>query len=655
MTDTDKSQTSTLFWKKGQMLIELLIAIGLLGIFLPVLLTSYLTNTEGKVLREQRLTAHHLTVEATEALRIIRESGWDAVATNGTFHPQSTGTNWTLSNGSENIGLFTRSISIAEVYRDASGNIVTSGGTADPSTKEVTISISWSQPSTQLMETTFYLTRYLDNLVFSETTEADFLQGTNSGTAVTNNAGGEIVLGGGGSGDWCLPNDSIVAQLDLDQSAKAHVVSAREGKAFTGTDYGNQGYFTEIDIDQSDPPNLSIASTLTGYDTNDVFIDDTHAYIATDDTDKDIVIVDLATNQEVGYFDGDNSWRGFSWWGTARGVYVIGNVGYASIGTNLVTFDLSQKTGSRPQLDTINLSTLWWFPATGYRLMVVGEYAYVAIDFGSSEMRIIDVSDPSNLSVAGNANVNGNRGVDIFVNETGTRAYLATTKSNSKDELFIINTETKTGSLPILGSYDTDGMDPKDVSVVTDNKLIIAGTGGEEYQVVDISNDASPNRCGGLEVDEGVYGVSGILESDGDAFAYIVTKDPNNEFKVIEGGPGESFSSSGWFESSAFVSPTDAAFNYTSASFTIPTQTAANYQIAITDPVNNDCDQATYTFLGPDGTGSTFFTSDGQIHLDNDGAGYENPAKCLKYKVYLETIDTAFSPVFEDITINYSP
>ena len=124
---------------------------------------------------------------------------------------------------------------------------------------------------------------------------------------------------------------------------------------------------------------------------------------------------------------------------------MVGNTGYATAGAWMVTFDLTSKTGSRSGLDSV---FLW---GTGRRLQVVNNYAYVAVDWGSAEMRVINVSNRSNINSVATANVNGEYGREVFVNDTGTRAYLATTHSNSLREFVIINTTNKSGSLPILG------------------------------------------------------------------------------------------------------------------------------------------------------------------------------------------------------------
>ncbi|MDQ5951172.1 MAG: hypothetical protein QG639_449, partial [Patescibacteria group bacterium] len=581
---------------------------------------------------------------------VVREDDWQAFATNGTFHPVVAGSTWELTAGPETIDGLIRTVTIENVSRNTAGAIVTSGGTVDPSTKKVTISVSWNEPTTGHVESVHYLTRYLDNLSLTETTEADFTPGTSVGTAVVNNAGGEIILGSGGKGDWCEPNDYIVAEYDLPQGGKAKVVKAKEGTAFTGTD-SNTGVFVELGISQDDPPQISQASSIAGYETHDLVIDDNYAYIATGDTSKDVVIIDLNTNSEVGYFNDTH------WWGTANGVFVKGNVGYVTIGPKLHTFDLSSKSGQRPELDSVDLSPYWWYPATGYRLKVIGDYAYVALDFGDAELRLVNVSNPSNISRAGSANVNSERGKDVYVNETGTRAYLITDLSPNKRELFIINTQNKSGNLPMVGEYDANGMNPQGLALGTENKLIVVGTGGDEYQVIDISNESNPTLCGSVDIGNGIYGVSTVLEEDGEAFSYIVTKDGSAEFKIIEGGAGDAFASIGTFESKILTTSYPTAFNYILSDITLPLPgiTTAQYQVAVADQVSGSCTNANYVYFGPDGTSSTFYDDEGAIPLNDDGVGYENPGQCFRYKVYLETADSSSTPIVNSMIVNYSP
>jgi hypothetical protein len=83
--------------------------------------------------------------------------------------------------------------------------------------------------------------------------------------------------------------------------------------------------------------------------------------------------------------------------------------------------------------------------------------------------------------------------------------------------------------------------------------------------------------------------------------------------------------------------------------------TSAQYQVAIADPVDGSCTNANYVFIGPDGTSSTKFATSSALPLNNDGVGYENPGRCLKYRAYLSTTDYYVTPTLTDILFNFSP
>ena len=645
-------------FNKGQTLVELLIVIALLAILLPAIVMGLIASRDGKPQQEKRVQASQLMKESGEVVRIIREGGWANIETNGTFHPESSGTEWTLASGSETINGITRQIVISDVYRDSVTNaIVETGGVLDPSTKKIELSASWLLPIPSSLDSTFYLTRYLDNATYIQTTggypEADFNTGTHTGTNVVSNEGGEVVLGAGGYGDWCSPNESIVATLNLPGNGVAEAVSAIEGNAFTGTGGNSSGEsFVSIAISNDNPPNLSVAGTIDGYKTNDVFIIGSYALIATDDKQKDVVIIDLANNSEIGYYNGSNGLGNYR----AEGVFAVGSTGYVVIGTSLQTFDLSSFSGSRPGLDS---EFLW---GLGQDVYVVGDYAYVAVEYFFAEMRLVNVANPSNISLAARADVNGERGMEVYINETGTRAYLATDESLSKDELFIINTDfpasNKNNSnftLPVISSYDANGMDPRGLTGVPGNKIILVGLNGEEYQVIDVSNESLPVRCGGLEIGSGLYGVASVLEADGDVYSYVVSKDNENEFKVIRGGPGGSYSNEGVYESATFEIGYSTAFNRIIPNYDTPINTSVQFRIAIADPVSGSCSGANYVFTGYDGTDQTYYTGEDNIKFDNDGIEYENPARCFRYRAYLHSDDSSATPIFKDISINYSP
>lgn len=626
----------------GQLLVELLVAIGLASVLLPALLVGVMSSREGKAQEQQRLEATTLLREAVDASRSIKNktNNWATFAVNGTYHPVLASGAWSLALNSEVINGFTRQIVITSVNRDSSGNIVTSGGTTDdPSTKKVVITVSWSSPHASSVLSTLYLSRYSSE-IYTDTTWADFNGGTKNGVAVTSSSGGEVTLGAGGGGDWCSPNLSIAA-LDLPKNGVANAISAIEGKVAAGTGENASGVaFASIAVANTDPPTSSISGTFDSYKTNGVFTETNYAYLATDDNAKELVIIDLNNKNpdtgkyaEVGYFNtpGSNT--------NANSIYVSGNVGFLTAGSTLYTINLSSKSGSRAQLASKSL------PATGTKIIVVGEYAYVSIAGDTKELQVIrSTNGGATLANYGYADVNGEAAYDVYVNTTGTRTYLATGAAASLPEFFIINTSNKSAANPrfsLVGSYDASGMNPKGVAVVTGNKAILVGTGAEEYQVIDITTESSPSRCGGLQLDNGINGVASVLEADGDAYSYLITGDSSTELKIIEGGPGGHFVTSGTFESRTFTNNNQSGFNYLSFTIAEPSGTDIKFQVAV------NSDNVTWNYFGPGGTGSTFYDSADAIPFSVGSGTY------FRYKAFL-TGDGNASPVLYDTTINYS-
>lgn len=630
---------------KGQSIVEIMLVFGLLVTILPALVVGFMMSRSGKAQHNQRLQAVALLKETEEAVRSVRESGWSAFAANGTFHPIIVGSSWLLASGTDVIDGFTRSVDIEEVERSSAGDIVASGGTVDPSTKKVTATISWGTPFPSSVRSDFYLARF-DNLLYTQTTEADFNAGIKNAVAVTNTNGGEIVLGAGGGGNWCEPNLSIAA-LDLPKQGVANAITAIEGRIFAGTGDNSSGEsFVNINVNNSHPPVATILGTFDGYKTNDVFGEPNYGYIATDTNSKEIIIIDISTTpySEVGSFDAPGSTD-------ANSIFVLGNIGYMTQGNRFRNFDLSAKTASRPAIDSDGIALTGG--GTGRSIYIVGNYAYVTTN--ANTIVVIDLQNPSNLQFKMLMFMGGENAHDIVVNSTGTRGYIAKAKSATEREFRIVEIDLAGESFTTLGQYDTNDMDPKELILVPGNRAIIVGSGGQEYQVIDISDETNPVGCGGLSIDTGINGIASVLETDGDAYSYIITGDANEELKIIEGGPGGYFATAGTFESSIFDAGYETAFNRLSFTAVKPAQTDIILQVAAADAVSGHCSGASFAYVGPDGGPGTFFTIPDAIPLDNDGMVYENPGRCFRYKAYLSTSDTFASPVLEEVTVNYSP
>lgn len=616
----------------GSLIVELLIAFGLMSVLLPALLTGLVSSVNGGEGYGERVQATALLREGEETVRSIRATGWNNLQ-NGVFHTTIESGSWNLEAGSELINDFTRKITISEL---------------NPSLKKVDVEITWDSTISRTAQSTFYISRYLGNTVFLETTKAQFDLGTKSGTNVTNNSGGEVSLGAGGKADWCEPSISAINPIDLPKSGVANAITAIEGKVFAGTGDNASGVsFGKVTITNTDPPTGTIDATFDGYKTNGVFGDGNYAYLATDNNSKEIVIINLNSivsgkYQEAGSFNAPSN-------GNGNSVFVTSTYGYmtGSVGNKLYNFN---KVGSNLSLDADGVS----LDSIGNKINVVGNYAYIATDGTTNQLNIVDISNPSNLTRITSFSVNGLNGKDLYVSANGNRVYLVTSESVTKNEFFVIDVTNK--NFPaILGSYDTNGMSPRGVTVVPGNKAIVVGTGGtQQYQVVDITTETNPVHCtsgdrsGGIAIATGVNGISSVLESDGDAYSYIITGDAGSELKIIEGGPGGKYSTEGTFESKTFDMGSEVAFNFYTTTEFLPNGVTSDitYQFAGADPINGSCSGVSFTFQDP---------VNFQIPLDSNSVGYENPARCFRYKVFFTTNDPAYSPALNDITINYSP
>jgi hypothetical protein len=109
----------------------------------------------------------------------------------------------------------------------------------------------------------------------------------------------------------------------------------------------------------------------------------------------------------------------------------------------------------------------------------------------------------------------------------------------------------------------------------------------------------------------------------------------------------EDYTSNGNITSSTFDTGANSNFRqvvWNSASQPIQTgESSVRVQIA----TNND--NITWNFIGPDGTSSTYYTlSDQNISSTHNGHRY------LRYRLYLSTLDTIFTPFVSDISFTYT-
>ncbi len=654
-----------------------MLAMGLAAVLLPALLTGVVSSTEGKAQQLQREDAVAWARGALEAVRVIIDSGWTSFAVDGTYHLASGSGAWVMPmpTGAETVNGFTRSVVVSDVYRDATGAIGLSG-TPDPSTKKVDAIVSWNSPTNYTLDLPMYVTRYFDNLSWIQTTQADFNAGVNSGTAVTNNNGGEVTLGaGGGGGNWCDPSLSVTS-VDLSGQGVPTAIAAYPGTVVTGTGGNASGpTFAEINVAGNNPPVATVSGQFDNSKSNGVFTENNYGYIATTNHSQEIQILDMGsvsgsppTFSEIGWFDAPGQGQGNS-------VYVLNNVGYMTDGNQFYTFglgsgDLAGHSGSRPQLNTTFVPTL---AGTGSKVTVVSAngktYAYVAVNSATTQLQVIDVTDPTTPVIVASSNLgNGQPGTDVSVN--GSTAYVVTSyASGSLNDFFSVNIATPSGTLTPEGGASTNGMSPMGVAWLTGNRAVVVGTGGTyQYQVMDVTNPASPTACthngvtAGLAISGGAFAVAAVLQPDGYAYSYIVTGDTHAELKMILGGNGGTYVNSGTYTSTYKNAGGSTAWNRFQANIDQPQNTSLGIQVAVAAAVGGSCANASYTFVGPNADPGQYFTVagtgplvlQGVVPLATNG-NYTNPGQCFEYRAIFSSNAPSVAPILDDFTINYSP
>ncbi|MEK7183078.1 MAG: type II secretion system protein [Patescibacteria group bacterium] len=153
--------------QRGSLLLEAIIATGISATFGVAILQLALLSTESSVRIEQRGDANFAAQQGIEALQTISFADLTNV-TNGKVTFTSTGPGaerWSIAAGSETLwNGMTRTVSVEDVYRDASCEVVTSGGTIDPDSKELVSIVAWldSAGRSQTVAYRRHRTRYED-------------------------------------------------------------------------------------------------------------------------------------------------------------------------------------------------------------------------------------------------------------------------------------------------------------------------------------------------------------------------------------------------------------------------------------------------------------------------------------------------------------
>lgn len=131
----------------GFMMVEVLVAVSIMTI--SVIASMAVAEKALSVSRISLDTAQatFLLEEGAESIRIMRDNAWSNISnlnTNTTYYPTFSGSSWSMSTTPNTVGIFTRTVTISNVNRDATTADISTNGTNDTGTKLVNVVVFWT-------------------------------------------------------------------------------------------------------------------------------------------------------------------------------------------------------------------------------------------------------------------------------------------------------------------------------------------------------------------------------------------------------------------------------------------------------------------------------------------------------------------------------
>lgn len=157
-------------YKKGSGLVEILVAIFIFTLILGSLINASNMYLSSAIDSLESTKASYLAEEGIEAIKTIRDNNWNNISSlsNDTDYylyfdtSSSTKNIWVSTTTSYFVdSIYDRRFRLGSVYRDANGRIVSSGGSLDPDTKIVTVSIIFTSRNSTTTKT---LSTYITNI-----------------------------------------------------------------------------------------------------------------------------------------------------------------------------------------------------------------------------------------------------------------------------------------------------------------------------------------------------------------------------------------------------------------------------------------------------------------------------------------------------------
>jgi len=264
-------------------------------------------------------------------------------------------------------------------------------------------------------------------------------------------------------------------------------------------------------------PGIASSLDLSGNaNTIDIDVQGNYAYLVRPAT-EDIVVVNIS--------DPDNPFYVASYdvTGNAIAIDVEGNYAYVSSDSNSGEFAIVNISNplAMSTVGTLNLAG----NQDPQKLFYDSNKVYLTRTNNSSgEFYIIDTTTPASPTILGNYEISGGA-VDVFYR--ANKAYVAASANST--EVLILDV-TNPATIVQLSVIDLAGNDDGDSITGFINTIIVSRAGGLLY-TINVSNALSPSVSGSYNTGADVHKIS---INNSNTYAYLATSNTTQEFQVID-------------------------------------------------------------------------------------------------------------------------
>lgn len=482
--------------RKSFTILEIIIAIGLFAITVGgtagLIAQTFSINRLG----EEESFGNFLAIEGLEAARTIARRDYFNLV-NGNYGLTTANDIWEFAGSSQTFSKFTRQVVVSNVFRDVSGNIVSSGGTLDLFTKRVESLVTWNFAPGRNNEVSLktYFTFWDESICEWEGTE-DLNQ----------------------VGEVDLPGNITATDIEVEEEGEAGYVTGSSG---------NTGRFFTLNL--ANPLNPTVVGQLNlTKAANGVSVSGSFAYLATVDTEKELIVVDVSD-----LTDPTEVATSSSPVGTGLSIAATEDFVYLGVGNN-----------SGPEFYIYNVSNPT-VPVGTFEvgkgvsaISMAGNRAYLAVtDSGQGEpnLLILNVGNPSNPTLLGSYAApeapNGAKGEGLLYVGGILHLVISGAASEGTANYYLLDVSDPTNVSTVGRMFNTLGVQAI-LDVDSGSGFALLGTNKNGYQIliVDIRNPANPIVKFPVDLGPGVDGLGTEIKG---CYAYIASRDNNQEIKVV--------------------------------------------------------------------------------------------------------------------------